>query len=66
MDKPFECITSFQNGIEVGNRKELIRCKDCGACAKGENIMICVILQIKVKDDFFCADGIKKPKYNED
>lgn len=29
MDKPYECITSFQNGIEVGDRKELVRCKDC-------------------------------------
>ena len=29
MDKPYECITSFQYGIEVGNRQELVRCRDC-------------------------------------
>jgi hypothetical protein len=29
MDKPYECITSFQYGIEVGNRQELVRCKNC-------------------------------------
>ena len=29
MDKPYECITSFLYGSEVGERKELVRCKDC-------------------------------------
>ena len=42
--------------------KEITRCRDCGACAKGitatgEFERICVILQVRVDEDFFCKHG---------
>ena len=60
MNKPFECITSFQNGIEVGERKELVRCKDCkhgelGACGDGVDCD-----GVWHGDDWFCADGERR------
>lgn len=69
MDKPYECITSFQNGIEVGDRTQLVRCKDCkhlidhygfmddGYCKKMREDYY---VKFKPKMDFYCADGVKK------
>lgn len=57
MDKPYECITSFQNGIEVGKREELARCKDC----KWRFDLHCPMFDGEtdhVPDlNWFCADG---------
>ena len=62
MDKPYECITSFRYGIEVGNRQELVRCKDCkhyryyGLSA--ETVSECTIDHCENPDkEWFCADG---------
>ena len=66
MDKPYECITSFLYGVEVGDRQELVRCKDCKHRFDGErNSNCCDRLmdkvgwrsEIQVDDDWFCADG---------
>ena len=68
MDKPFECITSFSHGIEVGDRKELVRCKDCEWRGNPKK---CIVAFVADKQEFplffydnrgewYCADG--KPK----
>lgn len=56
-----EVITAFDHGIEVGERKELIRCKDCEysytegfvherlVCEKHPELG-------DLSDDWFCAD----------
>ena len=61
MDKPYECITSFQNGIEVGDRKELVRCKDC----KRRGTYACPVYvggddMCSEPDDWFCACGERR------
>lgn len=59
MNNIYECITSFQYGIEVGDRKKLVRCKDC----KKRYTVLCIQEEagnINNQDDWFCADGVAK------
>lgn len=63
-----EVITAFDHGMEVGERKELVRCKDCKWRGnKGK----CIVAFVADKQDFpiffydnrgewFCADGEQK------
>lgn len=66
MDNIYECITSFQYGIEVGDRKELVRCKYCEHCyfasnrVPDERSYACGKHGIDVTPDWFCADGERK------
>ena len=64
MDKPYEFITSFLYGVEVGDRQELVRCKDCKyRYVDGDNVRfnMCLLDHNKVQsDDWFCADGERK------
>ena len=63
MNKPFECITSFQNGIEVGARKELVRCKECknsGIDSTSYPQYWCSAHTEYHDGDWFCADGERR------
>lgn len=61
MDKPYECITSFQNGIEVGDRKELVRCKDCKWHDNADDspkYLPC--MEMRTNPNWFCAEGERR------
>jgi len=65
MNDYLECIVKFQNGIEVGYREELVRCKDCtNAWIYDGNEVICTHIDSNGNDkhsiDWFCADGEKR------
>lgn len=66
MKEPFKCITSFQYGIEVGERKELVCCKDCAYLNRDPKFMnygYCSYFKdefyVNVKPDknFYCGAG---------
>lgn len=61
MNNIYECITSFQYGIEVGDRKELVRCKDCNKRGTyGCPVYVGGDGMCSEPDDWFCADGERK------
>lgn len=68
MNEYLECIVKLQYGVEVGDRKELVRCKDCKHLFDGEHTENCCevlmektgwLKEISVSPDWFCADGEK-------
>ena len=68
MDKPYECITSFQNGIEVGDRKGLVRCKDCKHRGDRNKCIVAFVAEKQGipyffydnRGEWFCADGERR------
>ena len=73
MEKPYECITSFRYGIEVGDRHELVRCGECenfiwnsisknaGSCGIG----IGNSPNYWHSKEWYCANGKRKDDENE-
>ena len=60
-----EVITAFDHGMEVGKRKELIRCKDCKHkwWVNSENRkIVCRYCYGEHEPDWFCGDGEKQTK----
>lgn len=69
MKECLECIVKLQYGVEVGDRKELVRCMDCKHLFDGEHTENCCdvlmektgwLKEIPVSPDWFCADGKRK------
>ena len=53
-----EYIVMVENGMEVGYRQEIVRCKDCQHF-DGIDCRVNDIVNI-MNTDWFCADGEKK------
>ena len=62
MNDYLECIVKFQNGMEVGYREELVRCKYCIKRKTNSCLMYWNgIFDDETQDDnWYCPDGERK------
>lgn len=61
------CARAFKESAErVEDAKtidavQIIRCKDCKhTCARSRDMVHCVLFNLWMKEDFYCADGRRK------
>ena len=67
MKEYLECIVKLQYGVEVGDRKELVRCKNCRHRDPEDNKCDCGGIPwdtqvLPVPDDWFCPKGERAVK----
>ena len=57
MNEYLECIVKLQYGVEVGDRKELIRCKECKFNGSWQKCPYSAWTGEDPNDDWYCAQG---------
>ena len=63
MKEYLECSVQLQYGVEVGDREELVRCKDCRFKRKTvipylrDTEVWCYRMEKHMKKDGFCSEG---------